>query len=139
MNRELALAEWRRASEALRASELLTREGYYSDAVSRAYYAILHAAKAALYIHDVSADSHTAVRRLFGLHLIQTQDIEKSWASCLGESLDDRLSADYDPQVSFSESDARNECGQSRKFIRRIRRYLLDQGFKVSELRRRTS
>lgn len=137
MNRDLALAEWRRAREALRAAEILTREGYYSDAVSRTYYAILHAAKATLHVHDVSAESHAAVRRMFGLHLIQAGAVENSWAACLGESLDDRLSADYDPQVFFNEQEARDECSQSRRFILRIRRYLLLNGFKESELRGR--
>ena len=43
MNRDLALAEWRRARMALRAAQLLTVEDYPEDAASRAYYAILGA------------------------------------------------------------------------------------------------
>jgi uncharacterized protein (UPF0332 family) len=50
----------------LRAADLLVREGYREDAVSRAYYAILHAAKAALFGHDVATASHAGVRRMFG-------------------------------------------------------------------------
>ncbi len=38
--------------------------GYEADAISRAYYASLHAAKAALQVHGVGADSHAAVKRL---------------------------------------------------------------------------
>ena len=38
--------------------------GFYADGVSRAYYAILHAAKAALQLRDVTAESHAAVKRL---------------------------------------------------------------------------
>ena len=53
MNRDLVLAEWRRAQMALRAAQLLTAEGYPEDASSRAYYAILHAAKAVLFVHDI--------------------------------------------------------------------------------------
>jgi uncharacterized protein (UPF0332 family) len=62
MNRSMVLAEWNRARESLRAAETLTRDGLYADAISRAYYAILHAAKAGLHIHDVAAESHPAVR-----------------------------------------------------------------------------
>ena len=58
------MAEWSRAHEALRAAETLTREHCYADAISRAYYAILHAAKAAVHIHDVAVASHAAVRQL---------------------------------------------------------------------------
>ena len=53
-----------RRENALRAAETLTRDGLYADAISRAYYAILHAAKAALRVHDMVAESHPAVRRM---------------------------------------------------------------------------
>ena len=45
MNRTLVLAAWQRAGQALRAAEVLTDAGYSADALSRAYYATLHAAK----------------------------------------------------------------------------------------------
>ena len=56
-----------------------------------------------------SASATSSISRL--------QEIEKIWAAYLGESLDDRLSADYDPQVFFNEKEAREECSRSRKFI----------------------
>ncbi len=57
MNRALVLGEWKRAAESLGAAESCRRDGYYADSVSRAYYAILHAAKAALYLQGISAES----------------------------------------------------------------------------------
>lgn len=95
MNRENVIAEWRRGRQSLHASELLMRSGYREDAVSRACYAILHAAKAALFVHDVAVASHTSVRRMFGLHLVRTAKIEREWARCLAGVSDDRLAADY--------------------------------------------
>jgi uncharacterized protein (UPF0332 family) len=91
MNRTMVLAEWQRAVQALRAPELLAGAGYPADALSRAYYATLHAAKAALYVHDVAAASHAAVRRLFGLHLIRTGEIEGVWASQQARAFLDRI------------------------------------------------
>lgn len=76
MNRTLVLAEWRLARNALRAAQLLARHGIYADAVSRAYYAVPHAAKAALQTKDISAESHAAVKRLFGLHFVKTEEFE---------------------------------------------------------------
>lgn len=137
MKREIVLAEWRRARDSMRAADVLAREECYSDAVSRTYYAVLHAAKAALQVHDVAAESHAGVGRMFGLHLVRTGEIEKEWAKHLGQSLDDRLAADYDPEVTFSRQDALRECRETRKFLRRIRQYLLHNGITESELRRR--
>ena len=136
MNRNMVVAEWSRAREALRAAETLTRDRCYADAISRAYYAILHAAKAALHVHDVAAESHAAVRRMFGLHLIRSGEIEAKWSAYLVESLDDRLAADYDVETTFSREDARSECRRSREFLSRIKRYLLKKGLKEAELRK---
>jgi uncharacterized protein (UPF0332 family) len=137
VNRELVLAEWRRAQQALGSAELLTREGYYADAVARTYYALMHAAKAALHVQDVSADTHSGVRRMFGLHLIKSGKIEPEWSTPLGETLDERLSADYDPEVSFSAQESRAACREARAFVGRIRRFLLDNSFTRSQLRSR--
>ena len=134
MNRLMVLAEWRRAWRALGAAEILARESYYEDAVSRAYYATLHAAKAALYIHDVATTSHAAVRRMFGRYLIRSGAIEPTWASNLGESLDDRLAADYDVSTRCTADDASQECQRTRAFLDRIRRYLRVQGVSDGEL-----
>ena len=134
MNRGMVVAEWQRAWRALRATELLAREGLYEDAVSRAYDATLHAAKAALFIHDVATDSHAAVRRMFGLHLIRSGAIESMWSSNLGESLDDRLAADYDANASFSSAEASQECQRTRAFLDRIHRYLVAKGLTDNEL-----
>ena len=137
MNRNMVVAEWSRARAALRAAETLTREHCYADAISRAYYAILHAAKAALHIHDVSVASHAAVRRMFSLHLVRSGEIEPEWSAYLIESLDDRLAADYDVETDFSKKDAKDECRRSRGFLSRIRRYLLRKGLKERELRKK--
>jgi uncharacterized protein (UPF0332 family) len=136
MNRNMVLAEWSRSREALRAADTLTRDRCYADAISRAYYAVLHAAKAALHVHDVAAESHAAVRRMFGLHLIRAGELEPEWSTYLVESLDDRLAADYDVETTFSREDARSECRRRREFLSRVRRYLLKKGLKERELRK---
>ena len=79
----MAGAEWRRAVKPLGAAEVLMHSGYPEDAVSRCYYAVLHAAKSALFVHDVATASHAAVRRMFGLHLVRSGEIERQWAAAL--------------------------------------------------------
>ena len=134
MKRNLIVAEWRRADESLRAAGLLAEKGYHADAVSRAYYAALHGAKAALFVEGVTAESHAGVRRMFALHLIRTGEIESEWSAHLSEGLDDRLAADYDAELSFSKEEALQECRRSRDFLDRIRKHLLKKGFSDKEL-----
>ena len=134
MNRELLLAEWRRSVRSLAAAGLLARGGYAEDAVSRTYYAVLHAAKAALLVHDVTVDSHAALRRQFGQHLVRGGRIEREWSAQLRAGLEDRLAADYDAVHVVSAEDARQEVERAEAFVARIRRHLLDNGLTDTEL-----
>ena len=70
---------------------------------------------------------------MFGKHLILLGAIEREWARYLGESMDDRLAADYDIGTSYSSEEAREECGRAEEFVAR-RRYLLDNGLTELEL-----
>jgi uncharacterized protein (UPF0332 family) len=74
---------------------------------------------------------------MFGLHLVKPGDIEPKWSAYLVESLDDRLAADYDVETFFSREEARSECRRSREFVNRVRCYLLKNGLKETELRKR--
>ena len=134
MNREMAAAEWRRAVKALAAAEVLLHSGYREDSVGRSYYAILHAAKSALFVHDVATSSHAAVRSMFGLHLVRSGEIERTWARDLAEAMDDRLMADYEVAISFTAEESRLECQRARAFLERIRQYLLAKGLTEREL-----
>ena len=121
-------AEWRRSLKAQGAAELLLEAGFYEDAVSRAYYAVLHAAKAALLARDIVTESHTAVRRLFGKELVQQGLLEKEWAMILAHEQDERASADYDVELSFSREVAAQRVEKSRRFLERIRSFLQMEG-----------
>ncbi|MCA9448968.1 MAG: HEPN domain-containing protein [Candidatus Omnitrophica bacterium] len=134
MNRGLVLAEWRRGLESLEAAKVLANQGWSTDSISRAYYATLHAAKAVLQVHGVVPESHSAVRRMFGLHLIQSGEVEKEWATILAHTFDDRIVADYDVEVSFDENQALEEVNRAQNFQDRMREYLISKGFASSEL-----
>ena len=134
MNREIVSGEWMRAVQTLQAAELPAREGFHEDAVARSCYAILHAAKAVLLVHDIAAESHAGVRRLFGKHLVLSGAIERKWARYPGESLDDRLAADYDVGVSFSYDESQRECREAKEFLGRMQRYLNTNGLTDNEL-----
>ena len=134
MNRAIVVGEWRKALRTLQAANFLARQGFHEDTMSRAYYAILHAARAALEVCDVTTRSHSGVRRMFGLHLIRSGAIEPEWSEHLGESLDERLAADYDVGISYSPDQATEECERAQDFLARIRRYLLANGFTEDEI-----
>ena len=95
--------------------------GFYGDAVSRAYYAIMHSAKAALEVRHVQVATHSGLRNQFGLHLVRTGLVEADWGTCITDAFRDRLKADYEATVVFDEADAQEACETAAAFLDRIR------------------
>ena len=94
--------------------------GFYADAVSRAYYAVVHGAKAALESRQVSVSSHRGVRNQFGLHFVRPGLVEKEWGGYLVDSFKKRLLADYDATAVFDEADAERACETAEAFLDRV-------------------
>lgn len=124
MNSDNILAELERAKRSLQAAEILQAAGLYEDAVSRSYYAVMHAAKAALLVHDAIAESHAAIRRLFGSVLVRPGFLEKEWAAVLGREQDRRIKADYDVGFSWDAEESSRLLEEAATFVQRIRDYL---------------
>ncbi len=121
MSVDVARAEWRRANESLTAALLCLNNRLNADAISRAYYAVIHAAKATLALRDVSADSHRGVRNQFGLYIVRPGLVEPVWGSEIGRLNTLRAVADYDAMATFTESDARESYVSAEAFLNRMR------------------
>ena len=72
--------EIERGEKALKASRLLLEQGLHEDTVSRAYYAVLHLAKAALLSQGVRTSSHKGIITQFGLHLVRKGLVDQELA-----------------------------------------------------------
>ncbi len=123
--------ELERSTKALRAAELLYKDSLYADSLSRSYYSILHAAKAVLLFENVRVESHEAVKRLFGLHLIKTGKIDNKYSVILREEQDDRMLADYDVSFIPEKAQVDKRIKDARQFIARINKYLENKKFIV--------
>ena len=121
-----AAAEWRRGLQSLAAARLCHSNGLYADAISRAYYAVMHAAKAALELQDITVRTHSGVRSYFGRLIVTTRLVEPQWSDTIADLGDLRLVADYVVTTTFTESDARSACDRAEAFINRIRLLLPD-------------
>jgi hypothetical protein len=121
---EQAEKEFARANKSLQAARMLLENQLYEDCVSRSYYAVLHAAKAALIKIGVEAESHQAVRRMFGLHLVKTEQIEKHFAEILTAQQEDREIGDYNIYLNIQQERAAKRVLDAERFIQRIEKYL---------------
>lgn len=127
MSEPLAIAEWSRAEDSRQVAHLCLLHGFYADAIARSYYAVLHAARAALVVHDVDPGRrHRALSNLFGLHIVQSGLVERRWGSVIGRLAALRMAADYNVSLTFSEADAASACQHADAFNSRIYTLLTD-------------
>ena len=134
VNHELVIAEWRRSRLALRSASVLAEAGLAADSISRSYYAILHAAKAALWTRGISVNRHKAVGLLLNQHFIHPGAMEREWLDVFRDARTIRITADYDVRVGLTAQQAEHHRRQADAFCDRISRYLRDEGFAAAEL-----
>ena len=127
MNKGLVIAEWWRARESLGAAATYESAGYYADSISRAYYAVMHAARAALQIYGVSVARHSSLGGLFGQHIVRRGLVEAPWSREIGRLSNLRIDADYNVTQKFGEADARAAYQRAAAFLDRIREFLTSQ------------
>ena len=134
LNRTRIIAEWQRSRDALQSALILSQAGLAVDAVSRAYYAVLHATKAALLTQNVTPTNHQGARDLLNRYLIYQGDIERHWLDTFQNAMQSRLEADYNPLAHFDDRKAEDAYHKAAAFCDRIHRHLLAEGFTDTEL-----
>jgi uncharacterized protein (UPF0332 family) len=132
MRQHQVQAEWKRAQKVLRAAELLQQHGLAEDAISRAYYAAMHAAKAARLVHDVIAESPAAVRRLYGQVLVMAAGVEREWAQILARGHDQRGAAEYNVDFAVEEEAADRLVRDAQRFVERMAVYMISKGIHLA-------
>ena len=134
MNRTLIVGEWRRGRLALQSASVLNRASLSADAISRAYYAILHATRAALLTRSITPNNHHAAGALLNRHFIYPGDLEREWLNVFRNTMLLRVEADYNALAAFTYRQADDTYRQAAAFCARIRRCLLAVGFTDAEL-----
>ena len=99
----LARHRLERAREAFREGEALEAAGSFRGAISRFYYAGLHAARALLATREVDSARHSGVIALFQTHFVRTAIIPADVARAFPRAFEKRLNTDY---ADFSEVSA---------------------------------
>ena len=134
MKRDDVKAEWKRSTETLGAAMTLVANGYNNDAISRSYYAMLHAAKARLATKDIETDSHRGVAAMFGKHLVKTGELGAEQGRNLRRADAARQDADYQARLEFTSEQTHRECARAHDFLTKVREHLKRAGLREDEL-----
>jgi uncharacterized protein (UPF0332 family) len=110
-------AELTRGESSLRSAELLLAGGQYADAVSRAYYAAFHHARALILTLGAEAKTHTGVERLLQRDFVHGGALSPEVASLLSKLMTFRQNADYMAEYVFTETMAHEQVEGARTFV----------------------
>jgi uncharacterized protein len=123
--RLFARDELNRAVDELKAAKVLHESGFYYKSVSSAYYAVYHAAKAALLFKGVVPQSHEGVERMFSLYYVKTNDVELNTGKIIGRLMKLREEADYYTESSFSSDESADAIAKAEIFVAKIKEAIL--------------
>lgn len=122
---ELARHRLEAAEERLAAAKMLVAGGLYEDAVSRAYYAVFQAARAALAALGLEEPrKHSGLVSFFNQHLIKTGLVEKEYGRILMSMRDLRQTSDYNDFFNVGQTEAEAAIKDAGKFVARVRKLL---------------
>lgn len=122
--KELVKGYFEKAEKKLKVAEKLLRSDDYEDAVSRAYYAVFHAAQALLLTEGEGPATHKGVVTLFGLLFVKTGKFKKDLGKYLANLKDERESGDYEVFSYIDRETAETAIEEAKQFIKETKEYL---------------
>lgn len=126
-------SELRAAERALREAQTLLSSQQYEGAISRGYYAIYHAARAALYAHGSAPTTHRGVQVEFARLLVKSRKIEAHYGDMLRQARDERQVADYETgeqELIPDQDTARGVVTSAEQFIERVKKLVTEKQLK---------
>jgi len=108
------------AQQRLKAARVLLKEGFYNDAISKAYFAIHAISRAILILHDIRASTHEGVKTMLSKELIKEakilpQDFTKKFSQL--KVL--REDVDYEDFITYTKEDAEEAIETAELFIQK--------------------
>jgi len=114
----------RKAERKLSTAKKLSELGEYEDTVSRAYYCIFHAAKAALALEASFPKTHEGTLKEFGLKLIKERKLPKELGTIFSDARSLRETADYAITPVIGLEDAKWSIEAAERFLKQVAEYL---------------
>jgi len=119
-----AKAHIQKAHKRLHVAQKLLQDNEYEDAVSRAYYAMHHAAKAALATVNSFPKTHEGVVTEFGKKLILTETFPKQLGKNLADAKAARETYEYSVTTTMTKTEAEAILLNAQTFVKTIQEHL---------------
>lgn len=122
----------KRGQEALASAVHLLQGEYFSDAISRAYYAAFHFARALLFLKGLEPKTHQGVIQLLSLHFVKPGMLQEKIADHLRRLETFRELSDYSAEAEFGRLEAEKRIRDAEEFIDACSKVLEKAGLRLS-------
>ena len=109
-----------KARVTLQAAQVLFDTGFFEDCISRAYYAVFHAAQAALLNEGITPKTHSGTHSLFDDHFVKRDRLPRNVARTLRQAYNARQLADYGLEASLSRETAEQVLKDAAIFLEHV-------------------
>jgi uncharacterized protein len=110
-----------RGDDSLDSARILLQAGKHADAVSRAYYAVFHYARALLLTEGTEVKTHGGVERILQRDFVATGKLDPKVARLFSTLQKFRQDADYTAEYVFTAEAAAEDIGSAETFIGAVR------------------
>ena len=121
--------ELKRSDESWLAAVNLRGLNLNADAVSRAYYAMVHMARAVLLTEGLEARTHSGVATLLNLHFVRAGRLPSSAPRALTQLQGEREAADDDASAIYSQEDVEDIFARALESCQICRTLLAQDGW----------
>lgn len=117
-----ALSKYRlgRANGALKDSRNLLDSGSFDASVNRSYYAILSAARAALILRGIDAESHDGVKTMFSKEFVKDGRLPKDFIETFRRVQARRIDSDYGDYTAMGKDEATDSFKRAEEFVKKV-------------------
>jgi hypothetical protein len=120
--REEVQQYFERAAECVEDGRILFENSRLAASLNRAYYAMFHAATAALLSKDIRRRSHHGILSAFGETFVKTGRIDQEFFRFFREAFERRQQSDYQPVVEVDRETAQQMLDHALDFVDACRR-----------------
>ena len=115
---------FRLAYRFLNTAKLNVKDGDLRSAADRAYYAMFHAAAAALHKKGIKAKSHRGIIQKFGEAYIKTDEFDRQLGKALQRAFSLRQASDYEVYPEPDEEQVTVMMEKAQEFVKKLKELL---------------
>ncbi len=114
----------KRAHQALKVAKIVYEAQFFTDSLSKSYYAIFYAAGAALESIGIQTKRHATTIQKFNEHFVKNGKVDKEHYLTLSNAFRTRNLADYELTWDTEEEEVKDQLKRAEEFIKVIEQML---------------